>query len=1783
MLIQQQPGSQTGVEEPAKPSDIAIIGMACLLPNAPTLRQYWENILNKINAIEEIPSDRWDWRSYYSEDRTDADKIYSKWGAFIDPIAFDPIQYGMPPNSLSSIEPLQLLTLKVASEALKDAGYHQRPFQKERTAVILGISGVADLAQSYSVRSALPLYMDEFSETNVPHIRDKLPQWTEDSFPGILPNVAAGRIANRLDMGGANFVVDGACASSLAAVYTAVKELETGAADMVLVGGADAMQNPFTYLCFSNTQALSPRGQCRPLDESADGIVIGEGIGVAVLKRLTDAQRDGDNIYAVIKGVGAASDGRDKSLTAPRPQGQLMALKRAYRKSNVSPATVGLIEAHATGTTVGDKAEIEAMSRLFIDSGAGKHTCAIGSVKSMIGHTKSTAGIASLMKAALSLHHKTLPPTLGVKNPNSALQDPESPLYANTQSRPWISEHAEHPRRAGVSAFGFGGTNFHVVLQENEDDYLDHLKTSSVQTWPGELLVFRAPSHNELLKDISILKEALDSGSEPSLAELAFAFARKADGTKSGGKAALPTLAIVAASLTELSQKIVHFQQLIQDDVADLTDPRGIYFSETQPLAAGQVAFVFPGQGSQYVNMLADLAIHFSEVRTRFERSNLILKDKLPAVLSSYVFPKPAFGDQESLHQKQALAQTRIAQPAMGTANLAIFNLLKFLGLCPDMVAGHSYGEYVALCAAGVLSESDLILLSEARARFMARAAQSDPGAMAAVQADASRVEKMIGDLDGIWIANINAPEQTVVSGKKTAIEKAVEIFSAEGIHSRELPVSCAFHSPLIAPARERFAEYLAGIKMNSPQLKVYSNLTAAAYPSKPSLIRNQLAEHLVNRVEFVREIEAMYGDGARVFVEVGAGSVLKGLTDKILGDRPRLVLNANQAGRHDVVQLLHLIGQLAVNGVSIKLPKLFELRSIREIDLDKLLEARPAEKLPPTTWWVNGARAVPADRIVDTHSQGNLQSDQSNAVEEMNFRPTANRANKPHGGITEPPELPDDFSAASGQFEQQQMNPVSLGREIGQVLTQHQRLMQKFIETQKSVMLDYLNRMSGSGANVDFKTAGITAQLQNELQSVPQMEPPPSRPVDALTDNQSIDSPKGSGAFAAQPAEDFSGPENLPDRETLTSRLLEIVSERTGYPVDVLKPDLDLEAELGIDSIKRVEILGHYLEFAFGTERENFGTKLDDFNNFRTLDQVISYTKTLQKSIPIRPPEKKAASVVKPSQPPPASAKASQLPPRFTLAALDAPAGKPSFRPAHDRAILITDDGSGVAKALKRKLVHSGYRASVLHFGEAMQGDKYKYFSLNKDFEKAISDPFETIRQRYGQLGGIIHLLPLRPWVPFDEIDIATWRERLQLDVKTLFYLLQLAEDDLKRAAEESAGFVLCATGMGGNFACDVNTDQNDFFPGNGAIAGLLKTVALEWPEVYMKVVDLCPGESTSVLASHLMAEVHTKDNLVEVGYHNSRRLTLGLVETPLDDRIEDTMQMDSSWNILITGGARGITAEVAKALAHQYRPTIILAGRSPLPLEKESDATARFDHPKEIKAALISAMKHSGEPVNLAKVEAEYKKLLKQREIRRNLAQMKQTGARVEYRQVDVRNEKSFGQLIDQLYRQYDHIDGVIHGAGIIEDKLFTEKSWESFERVFGTKTDSAFILSRKLRPKTLKFLVIFSSVAGRFGNRGQSDYTAANEVLNKIAEYLNRRWTGRIISPNWGPWQGPGMVSLEVQQQFAERGVSLISSPAGGEALNLEIQKGRKNEVEVLIGDGPWADNQEGLYMP
>ncbi|RMF85893.1 MAG: acyltransferase domain-containing protein, partial [Nitrospinota bacterium] len=770
----------------------------------------------------------------------------------------------------------------------------------------------------------------------------------------------------------------------------------------------------------------------------------------------------------------------------------------------------------------------------FTEAGATQKSCAIGSVKSMIGHTKCTAGVAGLIKAALALYHKVLPPTIGIKRPNPILA--ESPFYVNTEPRPWLQGAVDHPRRAGVSAFGFGGTNFHAVLEEYRGNFLEDTYQAASQHWSSELFLWKGESRQALLEAIAPLANALTQGAKPALSDLAYTVweqAREKEGL---------TLAIVATSLEDLGQKLSWVREaLSQPENRHIQNPKGIYFSEAPLARAGKIAFLFPGQGSQYPDMLRDLALQFAEVRERFEQADRVLSDRFPQPLSYYIFPPPRFSREEEQRSRQALTQTNVAQPALGAADMGAFALLQSLGIAPDMVAGHSYGEYVALCAARVFSEEVLYLLSEARGRFIIEAGKEELGTMAAVEGEAEKIAEALPSLEGVWIANLNSPKQTIISGTQHGIEEAIRLLQSQGFRTRPVPVSCAFHSPLVAPARDRLAGFLKTFSFSSPHIAVFSNTTASPYPTDPQEMITLLSDHLVRPVQFAAEIEAMYQAGARVFIEVGPRNVLTSLTQQILGERAYVAISLDQPGRSGLLQLHHALGQLAGHGVPVRLDRLYQGREVRQLNLATLVKETRETPLSPRTWLIDGGRAWPVQEPPKVHPPLKLSTNPSPPPRTEERVPPAST---PRG---EPVAPPPPQPASTPHL------PVS-DESVSQVMLQFQQLMNRFLETQQQVMLAYLQ---GSPGEMPLPSPlSEPSQVSEASLSSPPLVQPES--VDTRPESPAPPAPQGKGSA---PRESTPGPEEAAtwDAERLTAELLQIVSERTGYPPEMLDLDLDM------------------------------------------------------------------------------------------------------------------------------------------------------------------------------------------------------------------------------------------------------------------------------------------------------------------------------------------------------------------------------------------------------------------------------------------------------------------------------------------------------------------------------------------------------------------------------------------------------------------------------------------------
>ncbi len=1075
---------------PVPPDAVAITGMACIFPGAPDLASYWRNILSQIDAITEPPPGSWDPQVFYDPTSRANDRTYCKRGGYIGDLAqFQPLDFGIMPANVDGGEPDQWLALQVARAALADAGYSGSPGEYVRAEVILGKGTYINRGNmtvgyhGFIVEQVLQVLKNlhpEYSAADIDAIKQEmkagLPPFSADTAPALIGNIIAGRIANRLDLMGPAFTVDAACASALVAADIAIHDLLSRKCDLALVGGVNVHTPLPTFILFCQLGALSRREQIRPFDKDADGTILGEGLGMVVLKRLEDAERDQDRIYAVIRGVGTASDGRALHVMAPRVEGEEMALRLAYEMAGVPPSSVGLIEAHGTATPVGDAVEIQALSRVFGERCGLLPSCAIGSVKSMIGHTMPAAGIAGMIKTALALYHRVLPPTLHCDEPNPALELEKTPFYVNAQTRPWI-HGAATPRRAGVNAFGFGGINGHVLLEEYSGN--EQAGGGEPLPWETEVCILEGASRRDLLEQAERVQGYLQHVGQGSLKNLAYTLSEELQGKSY-------RLAIVAASLEDLGQKLTRAQsRLAGPQCQQIKDNRGIYFFE-EPLARlGKLAFLFPGEGAQYENMLLDLCLYFPEVRRCFDLHDRAFaghpRDYVP---SDYIFPRSIASEAERRVVQHRLWQIDGAIEAVLIANRAMWALMSGLQIRADAMLGHSTGEYSAMFASGMIRLDDessyirAILASHATHARLGAEYPVAEAALVAIAADAATVRSIVQQTDTeLHIAMENCPHQNIVVGSRPAVEQVVEQLRQRGLIYEFLPFDRPYHTPMFAPYAERAGrEFLSRHPLSAPNIEVYSCTTAAPYPTSPAEIEEIFVAHWVRPVLFQQTIERMYADGVRIFVEVGPRGNLTAFVDDILRGSPHLAMPSNVARRSGITQLNHLVGVLAAQGIPVNLQHLYARRNPRRVrwDFDGP-EDKAKHSVPPRKILLG----TPELRVAPRHPGAVPPQPQ----------PVASRLLRSREDRDPPPAI-----IAATVEHRPNGTPHTGAVEASLVMQEYARGMESFLELQQLVMQTFLSNHRGpqQRKNGDTGTAFSAPRfpmLGNVISLVPNQE----------------------------------------------------------------------------------------------------------------------------------------------------------------------------------------------------------------------------------------------------------------------------------------------------------------------------------------------------------------------------------------------------------------------------------------------------------------------------------------------------------------------------------------------------------------------------------------------------------------------------------------------------------------------------------------------------------------------
>jgi acyl transferase domain-containing protein/NAD(P)-dependent dehydrogenase (short-subunit alcohol dehydrogenase family) len=1821
---------------------IAIIGIGCIFAKSPNLKGYLRLLMGGISGITDPPNTHQQLNDCFHPDPRKPDHIYCNRGGFLPPIKFDPTEFGIPPNNLEATDTSQLLGLLVAKEALNDAGYGAdgKAMDRDRCSIILGVTGTQELVIPLGARLGHPTWRRALEQSGIStektdeviqRISGSMVEWQENSFPGLLGNVVAGRIANRLDLGGTNCVVDAACASSMGAIRMAVLELSSGHSDMVITGGVDTINDAFMHMCFSKTQILSPSGDIRPFSAEADGTVLGEGIGLIVLKRLKDAERDNDRIYAVIKGIGSSSDGKSQSIYAPRPEGQASALRRAYKQAETDPALVELMEAHGTGTRVGDQVEFKTLCNVFNQPASKTAPIALGSVKSNIGHTKATAGTAGLIKGALALYHKMIPPTLKAETPDPKLDLRNSRFYINTKLRPWIKSD-QNKRIAGVSAFGFGGSNFHAVLEEYTPRRLEPAWTGQV-----DIIAFSGPDRQALEHHLKLWNSDLEASDDFDV--LAAKALKSREWFNPKDNCRLVMVFDQWGDIEKVKKRSDHVAEKFGHWKSETPYLAGNSFFFGQGPPDGPIAGIFPGQGSQYAGMGRDLVCCFPESLDAVQEAEHFFSGEAP--LSHYLYPTGHYTNDEG---DAGLRPTQITQPAIGAVSVAMLESLNRFGVRLEATCGHSYGELVALYAAGWIERQDLWKLSCERGRLMADAGknQSENGTMLAVKAPIEELEAMVTEmLPDVVLANLNSPTQGVLSGTRKGLRRAEHLCVQKGWRTIELPVSAAFHSHLVGDAQKPFQEMVESISFSPSSIQVMSNTTGMSYPSTASDARKLLGGQLANPVQFIKNIRQLYASGIRTFIEIGPKAILTPLVKAILDGHGIHVLSLDRStGRNSgLADLANLVGALAALGHPIRLEQWEQTVTIKP-------PARMAIEL-------SGANYIDPKRKADPLPQKAVSISQPKAASGSGNHSIVNVGTAPSKKDTMAVPKPSDI-ASVGQFDNhrstsnlpigdlknmdhsQKQNLQAALSAVQQGLSsitdlQHQTAQahQKFLDTQNQAAQTLMQIMH---------QAQYLASTALGIPASDKPLPEPSYPVAAQRriDNPSIipetpfspsvasvriesrqaahvpNMPPSASASIPAPVEN-----QINSAAEIKAILVGIVSELTGYPEEMLGMDMDIESDLGIDSIKRVEILS-----ALEEKKPDLPKVTPDMmGSLKTLGQICDYLTSVpdagsgQIHQPVSPEPLVNATQVN-SQPPEQHhiektlvgivSELTGYPEEMLGMDMDIESdlGIDSIKRVEILSALeekepelpkVTPDLMGSLKTL-------GQICAYLAGGATGDLDAaYSPMQATPQKEKPQKIPRQIVRiQAKSKPDTTPMTAEAAPpvGVVCPESDLAD--ALAEAFANYGFTAVQMSHPD-ELAAHQSLSGVLIAAPVSpvaafewaqrskpvisnsdtvhSAFFCTISFIDGAFGfkgqkmedPKQGALAGLVKTAALEWPDIRCTAIDIDPEwNDRQAVARAVISEVVAADpdRPTEVGISGpdaDERIVLELVDA--DREAEGDIGLGKDDVMVVIGGARGVTAASASRLAQQTGCKLALIGRSPSPTPEPAWLSGLMEE-AEIKRAIL-AHSEKGSATSPMEIESEFKRWTTNREIQETLTLLTDNHIETKYYSVDVCDSQAVSTCLQAIRASLGPVKGVIYGAGVLEDRFIVDKQIEQFQRVFDTKVIGLESILAAIEKDELDYLVCFSSVVARVGNSGQADYAMANEVLNKMArQYQLTHPACKVISINWGPWDG-GMVTPMLKRNFAKSHVDLIPIHSGAQAMLDEMVTSTKGNVEVVIG--------------
>jgi enediyne polyketide synthase len=1741
-------------------SPIAIVGMGCWLPGAADPRHLWENVLARRREFRRMPDNRTPLADYYDASGQDPDRFYQSKVAVLDGFVFDWASYRVPESSYLRTDVCQWLALEIAHRAIQDAGFSRAAVPKDRTGVFIGNTCTGEGMRSNSLRLRWPVVhralskagdlqrvpaaaLAAFVKTAEDCYKSIFPDINEDFVAGSISATIAGRICNYFDFHGGAFVIDGACASSLATVVTAANMLASNDLDLALAGGIDVSLDPFELVGFSRNGALS-KGEIRPYDRRGEGFIAGEGGGMVLLKRLEDAQRDGDAIYAVIRGWGIASDGR-AGIMQPVASQQAAAISRAAARAGCKLQDLDFIEGHGTGTRAGDRTELEGLALAMAMEGAPSgaalaRRCGIGSLKSLIGHTKATAGIASLIKAVAAVNRRVVPPTAGCDEPNEAFNGAAAHLFPIRCGE----VHApDTVMRAGVSAFGFGGINTHIIVESGGPpssrlaSRIDE-RALLVATQESELFVFGGSTPDELIRRVDVVAGDARLLSQSDLADLAAALAEELPPAMS------VRAAVIAGTAEELAEKLVELRRVLESNSAIsarrwVAPCKGVYVAKARNV--GRIGFLFPGQGSQQLLMARSLVERFDWARQLAEEVQRSVPD---LSLLELIYPQidRARDPSQIDAWARALAATEVAQPAICFASVLCARFLLSLGIRPAVAGGHSLGELTALHAAGAFDAQTLFSIAALRGRLM-RSAPDGAGAMASLACSCDEAEKIIAGAQGtVVIANINSPVQTVVSGDINAIDAVTAQAAARNIQCRRLPVSNAFHSPLVARAAEELDRALTPLSLPSMDVPVLSGVESVDIDTSTD-VRRHLARQITAPVNFMALATRMRA-ACDVLIEVGPGRVLSGLCRDIFAADDVCIPLAADAMRWNPSAA---VAVAFVNGVSVNWRELYAQRLVRPYTSPSKRHylSNPAERpivAPSVSVTAAASSAWTSGQSIE-QAVGNELGVSEEILGEYLRRRGAFLA-----GVARL-----DMQSGAGGNSQAPLEPLDRRPEVRVAVSSREvpasgAAAKPTLVRLTELLVGLISKRTGYPASSITVESRLLDDLNLDSIKAGELVAEASRhigvagAIDATRFANSSIQAIARALHEAAPEVDQAVVEGRPQSqldpvvvadgapfEAVIEILLDLVSQRTGYPRSSMTAESRLLDDLNLDSIKAGEIVAaaaRRLEVAGTIDATRFANS--------SLSEIAA---GLAAVIDAKQPTPAACAPARPSiatqEPaPPRSehdlsftARCATWTRNFVVRAIAMPRGNEQSEPANDRdadlagtVFLVLSDANDheLVDALCAEILARGGMAERASFD-------------------ALTRPALQLEQRFTHQ---IAVLPRAAGEGAPGVRVAEMLARVT----------SLAKVPVKSAPARRLTTVAYVQFGGGSFASDGACEPPELC---NALA-FARTLHLERKDLCVRVLDFAKAAAPSFICHRVLEEIADGEAFAAVGFDSQliRRVPFAELSNPATYRPR-SIEWSARDVILVTGGAKGIMAECALGLARETGATLVLLGRGQPALRETGTAES---------------------------------------EIERTLERFRAEGLRHLYVSCDIVDFDSLAGVVNDIEAQAGVITGVIHGASILRPCRTENLTVEGLLQEVSPKVLGAWNLCRVLRGKPLKLFVAISSLVVDHGMPWSAGYAFANEAMERIlaAELADPPTPLQIVSFGlWGQVGRPAVlktndhllsVGLHDGEIAPEEGVRRLV-----EALTLDPGTQRLCIYGRSVGYPTWGQLRPTPFIP